>query len=252
MGKVYLVGAGPGDPQLLTLKAYRLLQTADAVLYDALVSDEILELIPPSAERVFVGKRCGNHYKTQDEINRLIYRYSLLYPKVVRLKGGDPFLFGRGGEELLFLAERGVEVEVVPGISSVFGAAASAGIPLTLRGVSSSLLVVSGHRLEGIDWKTLASAETLVFLMGIGNRREIARRLIGAGRSPDEGVAFVENATTPLERRVYATLKEVAENPPEVGTPALFIVGSVVDVGIKTSFGRPLNLPTGGGIKRDI
>lgn len=237
MGKVYLVGAGPGDPELLTLKAYRLLQSADVVLYDALVNPDILDMVPPSAEKVFVGKRCGAHSKSQEEINRLIYRYSLLYPTVVRLKGGDPFLFGRGGEELLYLTQRGIEVEVVPGVSSVFGAAAAAGIPLTHRGLSSSLTVTTGHRLERLDWENLAKAETLVFLMAVRNRRIIAQRLIEAGRDPSERVAFVERATSEGERITLSTLESVASNPPAVGTPALFIVGRVVDIALQTKGG---------------
>ena len=233
MGKVYLIGAGPGDPELLTLKAYRLLQRADVVLYDALVNDEILNIAPPTAVKVFVGKRAGNHSKTQEEINELIHRYALLYPNVVRLKGGDPFLFGRGGEELLYLAERGIEVEIVPGVSSVLGAAASSLVPLTHRGFSSSVTITTGHPLEKLDWKHLASSQTLVILMGIKHRQKIAERLIEFGKSPSEGVVFVEKATTGEERIIFSTLGEVAKNPPEVETPALFIVGPTVEVGLK-------------------
>ena len=232
MGKVYLVGAGPGDVDLLTLKAYRLLQNADVVLYDALINPEILNIVPPSAEKVFVGKRAGNHSKTQREINELIYRYSLLYPTVIRLKGGDPFLFGRGGEELLYLTQRGVEVEVVPGVSSVFGAAASSSVPLTCRGFSSSVTITTGHPLEKLNWKSLARSETLVVLMGIKHKREIAKRLIEFGKSPSEGVVFVERATTGGERIIFSTLGEVAQNPPYVETPALFIVGPTVEIGL--------------------
>ena len=233
MGKVYLVGAGPGDVDLLTLKAYRLLQNADVVLYDALINPEILNIVPPSAEKIFVGKRAGNHFKTQKEINELIYRYSLLYPTVIRLKGGDPFLFGRGGEELLYLTQRGIEVEVVPGVSSVFGAAASSFVPLTYRGFSSSVTITTGHPLEKLNWESLARSETLVVLMGIKNRQQIAKRLIEFGKSPSEGVVFVENATTSGERIIFSTLEEVAQSPPKVETPALFMVGSTVEVGLK-------------------
>ncbi len=233
MGKVYLVGAGPGDPELLTIKAYRLLQNADVVLYDALVNPQILDIVPPSAERIFVGKRAGNHSRSQEEINALIYKYSLLYPTVVRLKGGDPFLFGRGGEELLYLTQRGIEVEIIPGVSSVFGAAASSFVPLTCRGYSSSVTITTGHPLEKMDWENLARSETLVVLMGVKYRREIAKRLIEFGKSPSEGVVFVENATNEGEKITFSTLGEVANNPPDVGTPALFIVGPTVEIGLQ-------------------
>ena len=233
MGKVYLVGAGPGDPELLTLKAYRLLQRADVVLYDALVNEDILDIVPPTAVKVFVGKRAGNHSKSQEEINELIYRYALLYPTVVRLKGGDPFLFGRGGEELLYLAERGIEFEVVPGVSSPFGAAAASMVPLTHRGKSSSLTITTGHPLDKLDWKHLAASQTLVILMGIKHRKEIAKRLIEFGKPPSEEVVFIEKATTSEERVIFSTLGEVASNPPKVETPALFIVGPTVGIGRK-------------------
>lgn len=232
MGKVYLVGAGPGDVELLTLKAYRLLQNADVVLYDALINPEILNIVPPSAEKIFVGKRAGKHSKTQREINELIYRYSLLYSGVIRLKGGDPFLFGRGGEELLYLTQRGIEVEVVPGVPSVFGAAASSYVPLTCRGFSSSVTITTGHPLEKLNWKSLARSETLVVLMGIKHRQEIAQRLIEFGKPSSEGVVFVEKATTSGEKVIFSTLGEVAQNPPEVETPALFIVGPTVEIGL--------------------
>ena len=233
MGKVYLIGAGPGDPELLTIKAYRLLQNADVVLYDALVNPQILDIVPPSAERIFVGKRAGNHSRSQEEINALIYKYSLLYPTVVRLKGGDPFLFGRGGEELLYLTQRGIEVEIIPGVSSVFGAAASSFVPLTCRGYSSSVTITTGHPLEKMDWENLARSETLVVLMGVKYRREIAKRLIEFGKSPSEGVVFVENATSEGEKITFSTLGEVANSPPDVGTPALFIVGPTVEIGLQ-------------------
>ncbi len=230
MGKVYIVGSGPGDPDLLTLKAYRVLREADAVLYDALVSEEIISIVPERALKLFVGKREGRHTLPQEEINRLLLELSRRHTKVVRLKGGDPFIFGRGGEEVLFLLRHGIEVEVVPGVSSATAGPLSALIPLTYRGISSSFAVINGHG-EGVDWEKVSGADTLVILMGVKRRRDIAKELIRAGRNPSEPVAFVEKATTPEERILFSTLGEVAEKPPPVETPAVIIVGKVVDVG---------------------
>lgn len=228
MGKVFIVGAGPGDPDLLTLKAYRLLKIADVVLYDALVCPEILSMTREDCLLVYVGKREGSHSTTQEEINEMLYRFSLSFGIVVRLKGGDPFVFGRGGEEFFYLKERGVKVEVVPGITSVVAAPQSAGIPLTHRGVASSLAVVPGHGGARKEWVKLAHADTLVVLMGVKNRREIARDLLKAGRDPQEPVAFIEKATTPYQRETFTTLGELADDPPPTGTPAVMVVGKVV------------------------
>jgi uroporphyrin-III C-methyltransferase len=231
MGKVYIVGSGPGDPDLLTLKAYRVLREAQAVLYDALVTEEVLRVIPRDCLKIYVGKRPGRHSMSQEEINALLLKLSKVYRRVVRLKGGDPFVFGRGGEELLYLLSRGVEVEVVPGLSSALAAPSSALIPVTHRGVSSSFAVVRGHPSDGVNWRDLARVDTLLVLMGVKNRRRIARELIEAGRDPSEPVAFVERATTPQERVLFSSLGEVAENPPEVYAPAVMIVGRVVHLG---------------------
>ncbi|RTZ59264.1 MAG: uroporphyrinogen-III C-methyltransferase [Gammaproteobacteria bacterium] len=219
--------------ELLTLKAYRLISLADVILYDALVSSEIIKLAKPTAVKIFVGKRAGHHSLKQEEINRLLYRYALLYPVVVRLKGGDPLVFGRGGEELLFLTSKGIEVEIVPGISSILGASAGAKAPLTHRGLSSSFTVISGYNPEKHNWGVLAKLETLVVLMGTKYRREIAKKLIENGKSPDEKVVFVENATTEGEKLIFSTLGEVAQNPPKVNPPALYIIGSTVGVGME-------------------
>ena len=231
MGKVYLVGGGPGDPELLTIKAYRILKEADVVLYDALVSREILKFTKPDCLRIYVGKRDGKHSLPQEEINDLLLRFSKVYDKVVRLKGGDPFVFGRGGEELLFLKEKGVEVEVVPGVTSAVAAPSSAFIPVTHRGLASSFAVVTGHPNRGVDWSAFSKVDTLVILMGVKSRQRIAKELIRAGRNPEEPVAFIEKATTPDQREVFTTLGELAENPPEVETPAVMVVGKVVDLG---------------------
>ncbi len=233
MGKVYLVGGGPGDPELLTLKAYRILREADVVLYDALVGREILELTKPNCVRIYVGKRDGKHSLPQDEINELLLRFARAYDKVVRLKGGDPFVFGRGGEELLYLKEKGVEVEVVPGVTSAVAAPSSSFIPVTHRGVASSFAVVTGHPNRDINWSDFAKVDTLVILMGVKSRQKIAKALVEAGRNPEEPVAFVEKATTPEQREIFTTLGELMENPPEVNTPAVMVVGKVVDIGQK-------------------
>ncbi len=230
MGKVYLVGAGPGDPELLTLKAHRIISRADVILYDALVNREILNFAKEDAVKIYVGKRIGRHSLPQEEINRLLHRFALTYDTVVRLKGGDPFVFGRGGEEYLYLRERGIEVEVVPGITSAVGAPSSINVPLTHRGTSSSFAVVSGHPGMEVDWKGLSQADTLVILMGVKRRREIAKELISSGRDPDLPVVFIEKATTEDQREVFSTLGEVAHNPPEVNPPAVMVVGRVVEL----------------------
>ncbi len=231
MGKVYIVGAGPGDPELLTLRAHRLLSDADVILYDALVGREILNIAKPNCLKVYVGKRDGRHSISQEEINELLYKFSRVYDKVVRLKGGDPFIFGRGGEELLYLKSMGVEVEVVPGVSSALSAPASANIPLTHRGVSSSVAIVNGHPNREIDWSSFRGIDTLVVLMGVKNRQKIALQLLNSGRDPNEPVAFVEKATTPEERVIFTNLLELSREPPQVNTPAVMIIGPVVRVG---------------------
>ncbi len=231
MGKVYLVGGGPGDPELLTLKAYRVLQEADVVLYDALVSKEILSLTKRDCLKIYVGKRCGRHSLPQEEINDLLHKFVTRYRIVVRLKGGDPFVFGRGGEELLSLKKKGIEVEVIPGITSAVAGPSSAFIPLTYRGMSSSFAVVTGHPGKDINWESFTKIDTLIILMGVKRRQGIARELIKAGREPSELVAFIEKATTPDQREIFTTLERVATNPPPVEPPAVMVVGSVVSLG---------------------
>ncbi len=232
MGKVYLIGAGPGDIELLTVKAVRLLSTADVVLYDRLINEDVLRLLKDSSLKIYVGKSDGRHTIPQEEINRLLVKYASLYPVVVRLKGGDPFIFGRGAEEALYLTEHGIEFEVVPGVSSFYSVPAYAGIPLTFRGVSSSFAVVTGHEATGkekrVNWRAFKDVDTLVVLMGVKNRRFIAGELLLSGRSPDEPVAFVEKGTTPSQRVIVSTLGEVASSPPDVSPPAVMVVGQVV------------------------
>lgn len=233
MGKVYLVGAGPGDPELLTLKALRLIKSAEVILYDRLINQEILLFAKPECELVYVGKEDGKHTIEQEKINELLLRYAHTKEVVVRLKGGDPFIFGRGGEEALFLAEHGIEFEIVPGVSSFYSVPAYAGIPITFRGISSSFAVITGHEdpkkeKSSIDWESLKGINTLIVLMGVSRRKEIAKRLIEVGRDPKEPVAFIENGTTERQRVILTDLYELSTNPPEVSPPAIMVVGEVV------------------------
>ena len=233
MGKVYIVGAGPGDPELLTLKALRLIKSAEVILYDRLINQEILLFAKPDCELVYVGKEDGKHTIEQEKINELLLRYAHTREVVVRLKGGDPFIFGRGGEEALFLAEHSIEFEVVPGVSSFYSVPAYAGIPITFRGISSSFAVITGHEdprkeRSSIDWESLKGINTLIVLMGVSRRKEIARRLIEIGRDPKEPVAFIENGTTERQRVILTDLYELSTNPPEVSPPAIMVVGEVV------------------------
>jgi len=230
MSKVFMVGSGPGDPELLTRKAIRVLRTAEVVLYDRLCGEAVLELIPRSARKIYVGKHEGQQQCAQERILRLLLHYAHLGKRVVRLKGGDPFVFGRGGEEWGFLRANGIEVEVVPGVSSAIAAPELAGIPLTYRGVAASFAVVAGHCGNGRrqNWERYAAVDTLVILMGVKHRVSIAASLIEAGREPSQPVAFIENATTTLERVITATLQEVAAGAVKVTAPAVFVVGEVV------------------------
>jgi uroporphyrin-III C-methyltransferase len=230
--QVYLIGAGPGDPELLTVKAQRILQSAEVVLYDRLVSPEVLAVANAAAELLYAGKGVGE----QDEVQQWIVDRMLEYARrgriVVRLKGGDPCVFGRGAEEWLILREQGIEVEMVPGLSSAIAAPGIAGIPVTHRGVSHGFAVVTGHCRgdEGTDWARYAAVDTLVILMGVSGRARIARALMAAGRGAGEPVAFIERGSTPGQRIIVATLGEVAEGQVEVESPAVFVAGEVVRV----------------------
>jgi uroporphyrin-III C-methyltransferase len=229
-GEVWIVGAGPGDPELLTLKAARTLEHAEVVLFDRLVGTGVLELIPQNAERVDVGKHPGDQLEVQGQIMTLLETHARRGKRVVRLKGGDPFVFGRGAEEWAHLAQRGIRVHVVPGISSSLAVPALAGIPLTFRGVARAFCVVTGQReitsdaLE--DWRVYAGVDTLVVLMGVGERERIARKLIEAGRDPSEPIAFIERGSTPFERCITGTLEQAARL--EVSAPAVWVCGRVV------------------------
>jgi uroporphyrin-III C-methyltransferase len=228
--KVYLVGAGPGDPELLTRKAHRLLQQADVVIYDRLVSEEILRLVNPFAQLIYAGKSKGQQDKVQGEIYDLFLRFREHARVVVRLKSGDPTVFGRCGEELAFLQQHGIAAEIVPGVSSALAGPASAGIPLTLRNVAASFTVLSGHieSVQHINWSVYKDVDTLIVLMGVENRANIALALIEAGRLETEPCAFIERASTVEERVVESTLGEVAQNAVEVESPAVFVIGEVV------------------------
>src|ERR1051326_2752112 len=225
---VSLVGAGPGDPELLTLRAVERLRTPDVVVYDRLVSERVLEFVAPGAERIDVGKRPGGIGPTQAQINAMLVEFGRQGRRVVRLKGGDPFVFGRGGEEALTLARAGVAFEIVPGVSSALAAPAAAGIPVTHRGLSASVTVINGHDTGEHDWDALArSAGTLVFLMAVERLDEIVCRLLLHGRPSSEPAALVEWATTPRQRCVLAPLDRlVAEARADgIEAPAVLVVG---------------------------
>lgn len=235
--QVYLIGTGPGDPDLLTVKALRLIRRADVIVYDRLVSQAILDLAPPGIERVDVGKVSGHHRVSQARINALLVELAREGKVVARLKGGDPFIFGRGSEEAECLARAGVPYEVVPGITSASGISASARIPLTHRGLATGVRFVTGHcRGDGelaLNWASLADPETtLVFYMGLANAGAIARELIAAGRPGATPVAAIENGTRPDERVVETDLAglEAAIARHALCAPTLLIIGPVVSV----------------------
>jgi uroporphyrin-III C-methyltransferase / precorrin-2 dehydrogenase / sirohydrochlorin ferrochelatase len=231
LGEVYLIGAGPGDPDLLTLRALQLLQQADVVLYDRLVPEAVVERARREAQRVFVGKQAGES-TTQERINELLIGYARQGLRVARLKGGDPLIFGRGGEEMEVLAAHGVPYVVVPGITAALGAAAAAGIPLTHRHVSQSVTFVAGHVLDDqtLDWAHLGGAhQTIVFYMGVAQLARIVERLQTAGLASGHPVALIERATLPEQRVFRGTLASIAAIAAEadVNPPALLIVGEV-------------------------
>ncbi len=233
-GKVYLVGAGPGHPDLLTIKAARLLEAADVVVYDRLIQEEILSLASPSAERIYMGKPVGRHDSRQDEIHELLARKAREGKLVVRLKGGDPFLFGRGGEEAEYLAGHGVRFEVIPGVSSALAAPLSAGIAITHRNAASSVVIATGHEARkeqsGMDWEALARAETLVFLMCVNTVGIVAQRLMEHGKDAATPAAMIQTAFWHSERVVTATLGTIAGEVVSAGItpPATLVVGEVV------------------------
>lgn len=246
-GKVYLVGAGPGDPDLLTVKAQRLLRTADAVLYDDLVSPEILNLIPADVQLHNVGKRCGTKRIQQEEINFLMIALAESGLQVVRLKSGDPMIFGRAGEEIEALRHAGVPYEVVPGVTSALGAAAAAEIPLTHRRLSSAVVFLTAHQASGreaADWsKLVSSGSTLIIYMPGQNYAALSVKLRAAGLSAETPCAVVSRASTPRQQTHRTTISELA-NAPHLDSPTLLVIGEVVRFTDVTSIVNENGIPT--------
>ena len=238
MSKVYLVGSGVGDAELLTIKALRLIESCEILIYDRLVSGEILKLANKDAHRIYVGKKKGEHCKTQDQINQIIVEAAKSGKKVVRLKGGDPLIFGRGGEEALFLKENGFEFEFVAGVSAANGCGASAMIPLTHRNLVNGYRVITGHfkgseDIEDLNWDKIADEECLlVIYMGLTNIDLIARKLMENGLSGDVSAAVIENGTLKNERKFFAKLQDLSDvvRDNKVTSPSLIYVGKTVDI----------------------
>jgi len=235
-GKVYLIGAGPGDPDLITVKGLNILRNADVVIYDRLVTKALMKLVPNEAEKIYVGKRAGWHTIPQDEICEIMIEKARSGKNVARLKGGDPFLFGRGGEEAQELRKAGVKFEVVPGVTSALAAPAYAGIPITHRKHASSVAIVTGHENQSkkqslVDWEKLATAvDTIVVLMGVKRLNKIVEKLIKGGRNRQTSVAVIEWATTARQRTVIGTLDNIISKVAshKVSPPAIVVIGDVV------------------------
>ena len=237
-GKVYLVGAGPGDPKLITLRAIELIKKADVVLYDRLVSKKILAMIPKHAVSIYVGRAVGDDTTHQDNTNELMVKYAKLKKSVVRLKGGDPIIFGRGGEEAEFLKSFDVKYEIIPGITSGIGSATYAGIPLTHRKFASSVVFVTGHedpekKTEIVKWKKLAkSVDTIVIMMGLSRIGIISKKLIDGGMAKDMPVAVIQNGTTLQQKMIKGTISNIANKIQrnKIKPPTNIIIGRVVDL----------------------
>jgi uroporphyrin-III C-methyltransferase len=233
MGKVYLTGAGPGDVELLTIKALKMIQRADVIVYDRLANEELLKEAKNGAKFIFVGKEDKKHTLPQEQINELLYQEALKNDIVVRLKGGDPFVFGRGGEEALYLKERGIEFEIIPGITSAISAPAYAGIPVTHRKVAVSFRVVTGHEapnkeVSQIPWDSFIADETIIFLMGLHNIQNIVSNLIRIGKDKNTPVAIISKGTMKEQLVVTGKLDNIIEKSKNIPTPALIVVGEVV------------------------
>ena len=233
MAKVYLTGAGPGDIELMTLKAARVVREADVLIYDRLANPEILDMAREDCEMIYVGKQDGKHSVPQHKINEIIYQAALKYENVVRLKGGDPFVFGRGGEEAIYLFDRDIKFEIIPGITSSVSVPAYAGIPVTHRGITTSFRVVTGHespkkKISQIEWQTFLNDETIVFLMGFHNIDLITNKLMDLGKARDYPCAVISRGSTPEQQVVVSTLENIVEESKDLPTPAIIVVGEVV------------------------
>lgn len=237
-GKVYLVGAGPGDEKLITLRAIELLKKADIVLYDRLVSKKILSMIPKKTEKVYVGREVGDDYKHQNSTNELMLNFAKKKKNIVRLKGGDPIIFGRGGEEAEFLIKHKIKCEIVPGITSGIGSAIYSGIPLTHRKYASSVVFVTGHedpekKKESVKWQKLAkSVDTIVIMMGLSRIDIICKELVKGGLAKNTPAAVIQNGTTPKHKILKGTISNIAKKVKQqkIKPPSIIIIGKVVDL----------------------
>ena len=237
-GKVYIVGAGPGDPKLITLKAVEAIKSADIVLYDRLVSKGIISMIPKSVKKVYVGRDVGDDYKHQDSTNDLMLKFAKTKRNIVRLKGGDPFIFGRGGEEAEFLRANKIKYEIIPGITSGIGSAEYSGIPLTHRDYASSVVFVTGHEdakktKESVKWQKLAkSVDTIVIMMGLSRLEKICKNLIAGGLDKKTPVAVIQNGTTPKHRMIKGDLSNISQKviQAKIKPPSIIIIGKVVNL----------------------
>ncbi|MFW5976326.1 MAG: uroporphyrinogen-III C-methyltransferase, partial [Bacillota bacterium] len=232
-GKIFLIGAGPGDHRLITDRGKEIMKEADIVFYDRLVNPSLLAFIPSETKKVYVGKSRNNHSYTQSEINKMSVKEAINGKKVVRLKGGDPFVFGRGGEEALYFAENKVDFEIIPGISSVIGAAAYAGIPVTHREVSSSFHIYTGHSVKRLNFENMADLNgTMIIVMGLKNLGKISKNLVKAGLSPEKPVAVIRYGTTGDQKTITGTLSSIQEKVKSQGItpPVLTIIGEVVNL----------------------
>lgn len=244
VGRVYLVGAGPGDPGLLTVRGLERLRCADVIVYDQLVNPAILAEASPMATKIYVGKQAGHHCAAQPDINRILIEYAGAGYEVVRLKGGDPFVFGRGGEEATALADSGIPFEIVPGVSSAVAVPAYAGIPLTHRAIASSFAVVTGHPAGNantpVHWANLARAvDTLVILMGVKNLPGIVAELLAGGISRETAAAVIRQGTTREQESVTGTLENIVERAAHFQSPAVIVVGDVVQLGEQLQWFEP-------------
>jgi len=237
-GKVFLVGAGPGDPSLITLRAVELIKKADVVLYDRLVSKKIISMIPKKAESIYVGRAVGDDYKHQDDTNELMVMYAKTKRNIVRLKGGDPMIFGRGGEEAEYLKKHNISLEIIPGITSGIGSATYAGIPLTHRKFASSVVFVTGHEdfeksKDAVRWKKLAkSTDTIVVMMGLSRIGIISKQLLSGGMDKKTPVAVIQDGTTSKQKMITGTISNIAQKikQSKIRPPSIIIIGKVVSL----------------------